>query len=157
MLLYSLKIRVCVLLAGAALLCSSQAAFAGWFEKHPGYMHAISDLRDARALLEQPNPGNVRWDQSKAIGEIDACINDLKRAALNDGKNLGDRPLPDLTIDLRGRLHKALDLLQKGRKDMDKEEDDRANTGLQLRASNHVDRAIEFVQKAIHDKAWNLL
>jgi hypothetical protein len=151
MIALSRKAMLCLMLV-AGLTASTRASFAGWFDKHPGYMHAISDLRDARALLDHPDPKNVEWDQSKAVGEIDACINDLKQAALNDGKNLADRPAPDVGLDFHGRLHKTLDLLRKARSDMDKEEDDRANSGLQKRANEHVDRAIDFVKKAIGDK-----
>jgi len=119
---------------------------------HPGYLHALTDLRDARELLYAPNPGNVKWDQNVAIREIDDCIHDQIKAAINDGKNVHDHPIADVGLDFHGRLHKALDLLKKARHDMDKEEDDPLNTGLQLRATQHVDRAIAYVRKAIGDK-----
>jgi len=125
--------------------------------RHPGYIHALSDLRLARNLIYRPDARNVANDESNAVREIDACINDLTQASINDGKNINSHPPADLGIDFNGRLHKGLDALRKARHDMDKEEDDRYNIGLQGRATGHVDQAILYVQHAIGDKEKNFL
>jgi hypothetical protein len=132
------------------------AAYAGWFSTHPGYNRAIEDLRNARNLLFHASPQNVQWDQNVAIREIDACINDLKVAAEKDGKNPNAPALTvDGVLDFKGRLGKALDLLRNAKKVMDKEEDNPADRGFQARATGHVNQAIQFVEKAMHDKAYD--
>ncbi len=141
----------------ALSVVAPQMATARLFEKHPGYIHAMSDLRYARYLVARPDQPNVDNDENNAVREIDACLNDLTRASINDGKNPNDHPWPDLGIDFKGRLHKAVDALNKAYHDMDKEEDDPYNRGLQQRAVAHVERARAFVKKAIHDKYKDML
>ena len=120
--------------------------------RHPGYLRAISDLRTARGLLMRPDQRNVEGDEIRATREIDACLNDLTRAAWYDGKNLNYRPFPDNGLDWSGKLHKSLDLLRKAHAEMAQEEDDPAAVGLQAGAIKHVDRAIGFTRRAIGDK-----
>ena len=48
---------------------------------HPGYLHALSDLRYARALLEEDAPAVVEQDQHRALHEIDEAIRVIKEAA----------------------------------------------------------------------------
>ncbi len=58
---------------------------------HPHYLHALSDLRAARHYL---NDGwawePVRHDDNEAIRQIDAAINEIKQASIDDGKGLND-------------------------------------------------------------------
>src|ERR1700753_2160265 len=51
---------------------------------HPAYLHALSDLRMARAFLERPANVVVKWDEKRAITEIDAAIREIKEAAIDD-------------------------------------------------------------------------
>src|ERR1700749_4176511 len=84
--------------------------------KHPYYLHALSDLRTARWLLEhRPGDAAVSAHESEAIGEIDRAIEEIRRAAIDDGKNIHDHPVADSPTDYRGRLHKAADLLRRVR------------------------------------------
>lgn len=148
-----------LLLAALPVIAVAQmiplAALADIPGRHPGYLRAISDLRYARGLLARPDRMNVVTDESNAIREIDACLNDLVRASINDGKNLWACPPIDSGWTFGDRLHRSLDVLRKARSDMDREEDDPANLGLQSRANVHVDRAISFVKRAIGDKRWD--
>jgi hypothetical protein len=73
---------------------------------HPAYLHALTDLRHARAHLERPDGGELREQEKKAIHEIDEAINEIKRAAVDDGKNLNDHPPVDRQMDWSGRLHR---------------------------------------------------
>ena len=59
---------------------------------HPAYLHALSDLRMARAYLDQIAWPPVQKDEEHAIREIDAAIGEIKRASIDDGKNLEDHP-----------------------------------------------------------------
>jgi hypothetical protein len=105
---------------------------------HPGYIHALSDLRYARALLQRDQPGPR--DQY-VIGEIDRAIDEIKRASIDDGKNLEDHPPIDVNLDFHGRFHKALDLLNHAHHDVAQFEDNVFAQGLQRRAIEHIDRA----------------
>src|ERR1700677_1042406 len=87
------------------------AALADTPGMHPGYLHAISDLRAARSLIMRQDAPNVVGNEMAAVREIDACCNDLVRASINDGKNIYDQPPADAGLDFKGRLCKALDLL----------------------------------------------
>ena len=49
-----------------------------------------------------------------------------------------------------GRLHRAIELLNKAHNDIAKEEDNRFAQGLQERALGHIDKAHHHVEEAIH-------
>jgi hypothetical protein len=119
--------------------------------KHPFYLHALTDLRAARWCLEhRPGDAAVSGQEDVAIGEIDAAIREIKRAAIDDGKDIGDHTGVDLARDVPGRLHQALDLLRKVRSDVAREEDDPVVRGLRNRAVGHIDGAIHAAEGAIH-------
>src|ERR1700729_3166675 len=102
--LYSLRLKMLPLIvAGIATLAGCVAAPPP--QHHPAYLHSLSDLRAARWLIEH-HPGD--WaqtaDEVEAIRQIDGAINDIKKAAIDDGKNLSDRPAVDTHPDNRGRI-----------------------------------------------------
>jgi hypothetical protein len=111
----------------------------------------LSDLRAARWMIEH-RPGN--WvqtqDEIAAVNRIDAAIGEIKKASIEDGKNLEDHPHVDEAVDHPGRLHAALDYLRKARKDISHDEDNMFAQGLQARAYGHIDGAIDAVKRAIH-------
>ncbi len=117
---------------------------------HPAYLHALTDLRHARAHLERRGgDAEVKWDEHTAIKEIDAAIREIKEASIDDGKNLQDHPPVDLKADYKGRLHRALELLHKAEKDCHEEEDNNFARGLQKRAIQHIKEAIRFTEEGI--------
>jgi ribosomal protein S13 len=118
--------------------------------EHPAYLHALSDLRAARWLLEHVPGDWVRVnDEINAVRKIDDAINEIKRASIDDGKNINDHPAVDEKPDRHGRLHDAADFLRKARADIDQEEDNGVIRGLRGRAAQHIDGAIRFVENAI--------
>ncbi len=117
--------------------------------KHPYYLHALTDLRDARAHLQRPDGGALRDEESAAIHEIDEAINDIKKASIDDGKNIDAHEPVDAHLPWKGRLHKAKDLLDKAHQDCSHEEDDPASRGLQRRVLAHIDAAHHHVDDAI--------
>jgi hypothetical protein len=120
--------------------------------RHPAYLHAISDLRTARWMLaNRPGGAAVTAHENEAIVEIDHAINELNRAAINDGKNINNRPPADAPADYRGRLHKAADLLRTVRSDTYREEDNPSSVGWRDRALGHIDAALRETERAIHD------
>ncbi len=130
---------------------ASAASSVNAFGPHPYYLHALSDLRAARWMIEH-RPGN--WvqtqDEIEAVRRIDAAINEIKKASIEDGKNLEDHPPVDESADHPGRLHKALEFLRKARQDISHDEDNAFAQGLQARAYGHIDGAIGAVKRAIH-------
>lgn len=134
-----------------ALLCAACAS-QPQPSKHPAYLHALSDLRTARWMLEhRPGDAAVSAHESEAIGEIDHAIAEIRRAAIDDGKNIHEHPAADMPNDYRGRLHKAADLLRKTRADTAREEDNPSARGLRNRALGHIDAALHATEGAIHD------
>jgi hypothetical protein len=119
---------------------------------HPAYLRALTDLRASRWLIEH-RPGD--WaqtnDEVQAVHEIDAAINEIKRAAIDDGKNLADHPPLDERPDHRGRIHEALEYLRKGRADIEKEEDNAYANGLRDRAIGHIDAAIRASRRVFNE------
>lgn len=137
---------------GNSLLITSQSAYADLPGKHPYYLHALSDLRTARWLLEhRPGDAAVSGQEDVAIQQIDYSINDIKRASIDDGKNIQDHPKVDVPNDKPGRLHKAEEILKKVHSDVGYEEDDPTARGLKHRALQHIDAALRASKRAVYD------
>jgi hypothetical protein len=143
-----------VLLIAAAVFVSpvAQAQMPG---PHPAYLHALSNLRSARAHLQRPAgvKMQVAWDENVAIREIDGAIKEIKDASIDDGKGLNDHP-PVTMMEWGGRLHKTLDLLRAARHDVEGDEDNNFARGLRRRAFEHIDAAINFVKQAIDNNHY---
>jgi hypothetical protein len=119
-------------------------------EAHPSYLHALSDLRNARAHLERRGGDpQMKWDERVAIEAIDRAIADIRRAAIDDGKNLQDHPPIDAHEPRAGRLHEALAALQAARNDINQEEDNTFANGLRASGVRNVDEAIHFTEQGI--------
>ncbi|MGC1550053.1 MAG: hypothetical protein WA777_16140 [Rhodanobacter sp.] len=128
------------------------AAHADLPGRHPYYLHALSDLRGARWLLEhRPGDPAVSGQEDVAITEIERAIGEIKHASIDDGKNLDDHPPIDYPHDHPGRLHKAIDLLHKVHNDVAREEDDPQTHGLKDRALMHIDEATHAAERALRD------
>jgi len=133
-----------------ALFLALTAGTASAQGEHPAYLHALTDLRTARAhLQERPDHGELRHEEKEAIHHINDAIDEIKHAAIDDGKNLEDHPPVDSHMDWPGRLHRSRELLVKARKDIARDEDNRFAQGLQQRAFDHIDRAIHEVDNAL--------
>ncbi|HEY6033077.1 MAG TPA: hypothetical protein VIV58_02425, partial [Kofleriaceae bacterium] len=122
-------------------------------QAHPAYLHALTDLRHARALLERPAKADVKWDENMAIREIDAAINEIKQAAIDDGKPLTDHPPIDAHVGYRDRLRMSEELLHKAAADIDQREDNGWAKGLRGRANGHIRNAENAVHEAMADRA----
>jgi hypothetical protein len=123
--------------------------------RHPAYLHALEDLRHARAHLERPAAVTQRtaWDEAVAIREVDAAMREIHNAAIDDGRNPADHPPVDVRMDWAGRLHRSVELLRRARQDCAQEEDNPSVRGLQQRAIQHIDAAIAFVEQGIASNA----
>ena len=118
-------------------------------ERHPAYLRALSDLRAARAHLDRHDGGELRHEEKEAIHFINDAIDEIKKAAIDDGKDLNDHPPVDAGLDYVGRLHRAHQLLEKARQDIGREEDNGYARGLQQRAFGHIEKAIQEVDECI--------
>jgi hypothetical protein len=117
---------------------------------HPAYLHALSDLRNARGNLERKGGDNqMKWDERLAIEATDRAINEIKQASIDDGKNLEDHPPVDAKEPRSGRLHKALDALRAARADVEHEEDNNYAQGLKARSIRNIDDAIKRTEEGI--------
>ncbi|ADW67836.1 hypothetical protein [Granulicella tundricola] len=142
----------------AAGMMAAMVPFAGAQQvpgPHPAYLHALSDLRAARHYLNdgwawQP----VKHDDNAAIREIDAAINEIKMAAIEDGKGVND-PFPiDAHVSPHDRFRKANELLWSAHNDLSKAEDVPQSRGLRDRAILHVDRAHGIVDNTERTAKW---
>ena len=136
-------------LAFAALIPLS--SFADLPGKHPGYLHSLTDLRTARWFLEhQAGDAKVYGDEDVAITEIDHAISEIKKASIDDGKDLHDHPNVDVH-EHGSRLLKAIETLKKAHADIDHEEDNPEARALRHAALEHIDHAVHAAEKA-HDQ-----
>ncbi len=120
---------------------------------HPAYLHALSDLRTARALLQRPaRDAEVKWDENRAIGRLDAAIREIKDAAIDDGKPLEDHPPVDARLRHRDRIRSAIELMDKAARDIEEREDNGFARGLRGRAVGHIREAVRFSREAIEDR-----
>ena len=142
-------------MAACALLLLSAFAAAATPGQHPSYLHALSDLRHARAHLNVETPNyRMNADEERAVESIDAAIGDVKEAALDDGKAVSDHPPVDAGLDRPGRLRRAMELLDRAYNDIDKHESDDFARGLKHRALHHIDEARRAVQQAMEARQY---
>jgi hypothetical protein len=118
---------------------------------HPAYLHARSDLRAAQWLMRVHDDPDVMRRVHQADVEIDRAIGELDQAARFDHKDLDDHPHIDADLDRPGRFRKAMELLQRARADIAREEDNPSAIGWRDVAYRHIDAAMNFVKHAAHD------
>lgn len=123
-------------------VCSAQG-------RHPAYIHSLSDLRYARALLQKPDGGKLHEREEDAVHEINKAIDEIKKAAADTGKDLDEHPPIDANLNWGGRLRQALELIEKARQDVSRGEDNPHAQSPQQRALEHIDRAHRLIKEAI--------
>ena len=127
-----------------------QMCFADIRGEHPYYLHALSDLRMARGYLEKFTPNEqLNVKEQQAIDEINAAINEIKKAAIDDGKDINDHPPIDVKLKKVGRYRKALELLNKAHKDIKQGEDNVFAKGLRRRTLHHIGKARDIVKEIV--------
>jgi hypothetical protein len=119
--------------------------------RHPFYLHARSDLRRAQQLMRVHDDPDVMRRIHQADVEIDGAIHEMDVAARFDHKDLDDHPQIDARPDRVGRFRRVMELLQKARADIGREEDDPSAIGWRDLSYRHIDAAMNFVRRAAHD------
>jgi lipopolysaccharide biosynthesis regulator YciM len=106
----------------------------------------------ARAYLDKMTDSDaIAQEEIDATASIDKAIGEIKKAAIEDGKNVKEHSSIDTTLDKQGRFQKAIELLKSARRDVNKEEDNANAEGLKKRALNHINNAVNIL--AQHFKA----
>jgi len=119
---------------------------------HPAYLHALTDLRDARWYLDHPRKYALEERERHAIAEVDRAIDLVQRAAYYDGKDVYEHPREDAGIDARGRLRRVSELLRKARADVAQDEDNLQVRELQIHAVERIDEAIRLAESVMLDR-----
>jgi hypothetical protein len=134
-------------IAGLAVILALPLALMA--QRHPGYLHALSDLRYARALLEHGDWARAAPDRENAVHHIDRAIEELSRAAADDGKNPNAHPPIEERWEPRDRLNRAEEALGRARDMISREEDNPEAREWRDRAFHHIDEARHAVHHAI--------
>ena len=118
--------------------------------QHPGYLHALTELKTARWMINHRAtnaPASVAADG--AVMDINAAIGDIKHAATIDDKNLDIHPPADAPPTQKDRLQKALKLLGEALGDVKRPEDNPAAGPYRRGAIRHINAAISQTKDAI--------
>lgn len=133
------------------LMLAPLAAKADTPGRHPHYIHARSDLRAAQWISRGAGDPDVIRRLHEADREIELAIREIDRAAVIDHKDVDDHPRIDKRLDRTGRFRRMMELLQKARADISREEDNPSAIGWRDLAYRHIDAAIDFVRRAARD------
>jgi|GEM_PF-236840 len=119
---------------------------------HPAYLHALTDLRDARWFLEHGPEPMVSDRERDAIAQVNRAIEIVQRAAFLDGKDVYEHPRADAYPDAPSRLRRVSELLRKAREDVAEPEDNPQGRELQFHAVEHIDGAIRLAESVMIDR-----
>jgi hypothetical protein len=123
---------------------------------HPAYLRALSDLRAARFFLQEEGdqPRLVRKAEKEAIREINAAIDQIKEAALEDGKDLSVHPPIDTRLSAHDRFRQANQLLWRAHLDLMRREVMISSRDHRNSAVMHIDAAHHIVDQAAKTEHW---
>jgi hypothetical protein len=152
----NVPIRSLAAILGASLgIFLAQPALADVPGPHPEYVHALNDLRYARALLNFPAEWNVSRHERAAAGDVDRALGAVRQAGLDDGKAVGE-PMPvDANLSHRDRLARALTVLETAHRDINGWESDPYARAPRGAADGDRNAAIAQVRAAQRDQHWD--
>jgi len=131
----SLPILACLLLVPAS-------AFAS--HGHPGYEHAVDDLRLAQLLLQRSDiaPAANGWHDEVSL-TMDSIGEAMKQmdAAVGGGRGKSSLPRLDPHMAWAERLNQSLRLIERAEWDCSREKDGSGNAGLKARIFDLLDQA----------------
>jgi hypothetical protein len=145
----SVVTKLSLILCALLLTGTTTRGTAQGSQVHPGYRHAIQELREAHLFLK----GNYSVPaQAQAAAEalpaVESAIGELKEAAKFDDKSLSDMPVDNKLPDVE-RLRKVRDLLLAAHHDASGTETDPHAAAVRDRAIGHIDNASGIIRKAI--------
>lgn len=118
----------------------------------PAYQHALVNLRTAHYLIDtHPKDWKTAPKETHAKNDITAAMLEIKKAGIDDGKDLKEHPLDvERITDRKERLTKALNLLKTTYAEIavvvEKTPDDKH---LKFTAQAHIKEAGEDIEKMI--------
>jgi Fibrinogen beta and gamma chains, C-terminal globular domain len=119
---------------------------------HMAYLHALQDLRAARANLDHlRGDAQVHWDEQRALDSVVQVIRDIKQASIDDGLSVDMHPLVDPQLPRAERLHRALAALKAARNEISRDEDEAFAHGIRGKVLPAVDAAIVLAEKGIDE------
>jgi len=122
----------------------------------PRYLHAISDLRAARAFLWRSDWREVMRDQRAAVDAIDRAIAAAKTASIDDGANPNVAAAVDTRLGWGDRFRKAMELLDSAQRDLSWAEDNNLRSAeWRTTALSNVGQARDFVAHAQRAEYWH--
>lgn len=116
--------------------------------KHPAYIHARSDLRQAELLLHKPEESNVTQENKIAEQKVHNAIHEIDKAAILDRKDIDDHPTIDTSLTHLDKFRAIYKLLRRAESDISKEEDNSSASGWRSRAKNNIEQAKHYVELA---------
>ena len=116
------------------------------------YLKALGELRTARAWLDGWQVDQTRREDVRAIAEIDAALELVKHASIDDGKALSNHPPVDLGMSPKDRLKQANSWIWKAHLDLEHAADVEQERGLRERVLRRVDQAHYIV-----DSMWRVM
>ena len=117
--------------------------------QRPHYLHALSNLREARELLQTDTRPGFIGARDRAIEEIERAIREVSEAVRDEGRNPHRTP-PAAGGDPNRPMRSALSLLDVARSDIAAGTDESGHRGLQMRALRHIDEARHTLEHAMH-------
>ena len=145
-----MKVSKILLLSLLLCLLSGVSTTASAQPRHAAFLHALSDLKLMRAYLSKPTPdGRIDNDQAAALAEIDAAIQEINQASIDDGRNPNARVPADATLPPADRWRHAREAGDAAWHDLDREEDNDFANGLKHRAMGHIEKANHIVDRII--------
>jgi hypothetical protein len=134
----------------AAVAVLAVTLFAGETPaRHSHYLHALSDLRYARFLLNHPKELSDGAAQKEATAHIDRAITEIKRASIDDHKGLNDHPPADRSWDRARRLRRVTELLESAMRDLNYDDDEYRALNWRNAALQNVRDALDLTRKTI--------
>lgn len=151
-----LNMRFAVLAASLMVAAAPAVQAQGAAGPHPAYQHALSDLRAARRYLNEGMPTSVpvKRDAEAATKHIDAAVNEIKQASIDEDKSLHDSYQVDPGLSPRDRFHKANELLLAAHKDLENAEELPQARQLRNHAIGEIDYAHTIVDNAEKAGHW---
>jgi hypothetical protein len=141
-----MKLSKIILLSGVLFALCVSSRVVAHAQEHPHYLRALSDLRMMRGYLDKQTPDErIDDESSRAIQEIDAAIQEIKAASIDDHKDLHDAMPPDARLTYSDRYRKARESGDAAWHDVDQAEDNGAVKGLKHRALDHIEKANHIV------------
>jgi hypothetical protein len=142
--LYSPSGRLALVIA---IMISAATAFASG-----PYDNALINLRSAHYLIDShPADWKGAPQETEAKNDIAAAMGEIKKAGIDDGKDLKEHPLDvERITDRKSRLLKALQLLKTTQTEITRaEESDPKKKQLKASSLAHLSQAIKNVDKLI--------